>query len=123
MKIACSSASFDDAIAAGKLTQFEWLDVCANELEVDVVVFDAAHFPRWDGEYLAQLRKACVDLGLTIAALAPLDFPAENAREILDRALTLGAPLLVVRAPAASTDPEAWGRFAGEAKAASKLAK
>jgi hypothetical protein len=123
MKIACSSASFADALADGRLTQLEWLDLCANELEVDGVVFDAAHFPRTDGEYVAQLRKACVDLGLTVAALAEETLLETTASDALERAQALGAPLLVVRAPAATPDPEAWGRFAASAKAASRLAK
>ena len=123
MKIACSSASFADAIADGRLTQLEWLDLCANELEVDGVVFDAAHFPRLDGEYVAQLRKACVDLGLTVAALAEEAFLETSASDALARAQALGAPLLLLRAPAASSDPEAWGRFAESAKTASRLAK
>jgi hypothetical protein len=123
MKIACSSASFADAIAEGRLTQLEWLDLSANELEVDGVVFEAAHFPRRDGEYLAQLRKACVDLGLTVAALAEDAFGETSASDAFERAQALGAPLLLLRAPAASSDPEAWGRFAEGAKAASKLAK
>jgi sugar phosphate isomerase/epimerase len=123
MKIACSSASFADAIADGRLTQLEWLDLSANELEVDGVVFDAAHFPRSDGEYVAQLRKACVDLGLTVAALAEEAFVETSAGDALERAQALGAPLLVFKAPAAGSDPEAWGRFVEGAKSASRLAK
>ncbi len=55
MKIACSSGAFAGPLAAGSLSQLEWLDACANELEVDGVVFAADHFPRTDAEYLAQL--------------------------------------------------------------------
>ncbi len=123
MKIACSSASFADEIAAGRLTQLEWLDVCANELEVDGVVFDAEQFPRWDAEYLAQLRKVCADLGLTVAGLAAETLAETSTAERLEAAGALGAPLLLARAPGASADPEAWGRFADAAKAASRQAK
>ena len=108
MKIACSSASFANDLRGGRLTQLEWLDVCANELEVDGVVFVAAHFPRWDGEYLAQLRKLCVDLGLTVAGLEAEALDTAEIAARLDAANALGAPLLLVRAPGASADPEAW---------------
>jgi hypothetical protein len=123
MKVACSSASFDAALSGGRLTQLEWLDLCANELEVDGVVFDDRHFPRWDEEYLAQLRKACVDLGLTVAGFGAEAFAEANASEGLERARALGAPLVTLRAPAASADPDAWGRFVESAKTASRLAK
>ncbi|MBD5634860.1 MAG: hypothetical protein IAI49_10310, partial [Candidatus Eremiobacteraeota bacterium] len=73
MKIACSSASFAQEIRRGDLTQLDWLDLCANELELDGVVFDADHFPRTDADYLAQMKKAAADLGLTVAALAAGD--------------------------------------------------
>ena len=71
MKIACSTASFERALAEKSLTQLEWLDLCANELEVEGVVFDARHFLRTDDEYLAQLKKLCVDVGLTVAGKDP----------------------------------------------------
>jgi sugar phosphate isomerase/epimerase len=111
MKIACSSATFSREIQSGALTQLDWLDLCANELEVDGVVFDAAHFPRRDAEYLAQLKKVATDLGLTVAAFASHDAFGTNGEADLDGALALGAPLAIVHAPAESGDPEAWGAF------------
>lgn len=111
MKIACSSATFSRQIQSGALTQLDWLDLCANELEVDGVVFDAAHFPRRDAEYLAQLKKVASDLGLTVAAFASHDAFGTDGGTDLDTALALGAPLAIVRAPAESEDPEAWGAF------------
>jgi sugar phosphate isomerase/epimerase len=123
MKIACSSASFGRALSRGELTQLEWLDLCANELEVDGVVFDEAHFPRTDGEYLAQLKKLCADLGLTVAALAAHDlFGAQGGRS-LEVAIALGAPLAIAAAPAASDDPGAWGAFAESVKLRARSAK
>jgi hypothetical protein len=124
MKIACSSAAFAHQIADGELTQLEWLDVCANELEIDGVVFDAAHFPRTDGEYLAQLKKSAADLGLGVAALAAADALDAGARETrLAQALALGAPLLVVTAPAAAEDAAAWGAFTDALQALARAAK
>jgi hypothetical protein len=121
MKIAVSSASFSNAIARGAWTQLEWLDACANELEVDGVVLDLRDFPRTDAEYLAQIKKSATDLGVTIAAIAtsealptPDDFAA---------AVALGAPLAIGVAPTRSDDPGAWSAFVAEAKACARAAK
>jgi sugar phosphate isomerase/epimerase len=123
MKIAASSASFARAIAEGRLTQLEWLDLCANELEVDGAVFDAAHFPRTDSEYLAQLKKLATDLGLCVAAIAAVDLFSDAGDAHLELALALGAPIAVGGAPAASEDPAAWGNFAEVARARAASAK
>lgn len=123
MKIACSSAGFARSLADGTLTQIEWLDVCANELEVDGVVFDARHFPRTDDDYLAHLKKVCVDLGLTVAAVATSVALTDDYERQLAATATLGAPLLICGAPPASADPLAWGAFAGGAKNAARAAK
>ncbi len=124
MKIACSSASFAHEFGRGELTLLDWLDVAANELELDGVVFDTTHFARNDGEYLAQMKKAAADLGLTVAALAAPDALAtpEGAGSALDAALALGAPLMLVRAPA-GVDEASWGTFAATLKTATGLAK
>ena len=121
MKIAASSASFARAIAEGRLTQLEWLDLCANELEVDGAVFDVAHFPRTDPEYLAQVKKLAVDLGLSVAAILAGDLFSDAGDAHLELALALGAPLAVAGAAAASAEPAAWGVFtqAVRARAAS----
>lgn len=123
MKIAVSSSSFARAIAARELTQLEWLDVCANELEADAVVFDAAHFPRTDDEYLAQLKKLAVDLGLAVAGLAAADLFETGGASWLAVAKRLGAPLAIARAPQTSDDPGAWGAFADVVKTRSREAK
>jgi sugar phosphate isomerase/epimerase len=120
MKIAVSSAAFAAAFTAGTMTQLEWLDACANELEVDGVVFDLADFPRTDGEYLAQLKKCATDLGLTVAAVASDALPDTNAFTL---ATALGAPIALARAPVASDDATAWGAFVTSAKTCARAAK
>jgi sugar phosphate isomerase/epimerase len=123
MKIACSSASFSREIAAGSLTQLEWLDLCANELEVDGVVFDVAQFPRTDADYVAQLKKLAVDLGLTVAALgAPAAFAGDGSHA-LELAVGLSAPIVTAPAPEATSDAAAWGAFADRARSLSSAAK
>ena len=123
MKIAGSSASFSRAIADGTLTQLEWLDLCANELELDGIVFDTAHFPRTDDDYLAQLKKLATDLGLTVAALAAHDVFSPTGERHFTTALALGSPLVVAAAPAAPEDPSAWGAFTAVAHERASLAK
>lgn len=123
VKIATSSSSFARAIAARELTQLEWLDICANELEADAVVFESAHFPRTDDDYLAQLKKLAVDLGLAVAAISVDGLFAEGGERWLEVAQNLGAPLAIAPAPRASEDPEAWGAFADAVKLRSRDAK
>jgi sugar phosphate isomerase/epimerase len=120
MKIAVSSAAFAAAFTAGTMTQLEWLDACANELEVDGVVFDLTDFPRTDAEYLAQLKKSATDLGLTIAAIASDALPDAGAFAI---AAAIGAPLAIARAPIASDDASAWSAFVEAAKTCARAAK
>lgn len=122
MKIASSSASFDRDLRAGDLTQLEWLDVCVAPLKLDGVVFDARHFPRTDDEYLAQLKKMCVDRGLTVAALAS-DALFESDEQWFDIAVRLGAPLLIARTPPLSDAASAWNEVAAKAKRAASAAK
>ena len=121
MKIAASSASFATDLAEGALTHLEWLDLCAAELELDGVLLDLAHFPRLDDDYLAQVKKMAVDLGLTVAGVAVE--PGADTAHGLEAALRLGAPLLALAAPPASEDPDAWGAFSVTLKVASGLAK
>jgi hypothetical protein len=123
MKIACSTASFERPLHTGALTQLEWLDLCANELEIDGVVFDSRHFPRTDAEYLAQLKKSCVDLGLSVAGLAFDHVLGGRAREAMTLANDLGAPLVAAGAPPPSEEPEAWGRFVEFAREAAAEGK
>lgn len=123
VKIAVSSSSFARAIAARELTQLEWLDVCANELEADAVVFDAAHFPHTDDEYLAQLKKLAVDLGLAVAGVAAEALFDSGGASWLAVAKRLGAPLAIARAPQATDDAGAWAAFADVVKTRAREAK
>jgi sugar phosphate isomerase/epimerase len=102
MKLACSSTAFDALLRSGELTQLEWIDLCAHELAADGVVFDVRHFPRTDTDYLAQVKKMAVDLGLTVAALRHdglFDADELHMEQALEIALALGAPLLCAPLP------------------------
>ncbi len=124
MKLACASGSFHHAIERGELTQLEFLDLCARELTCDGVVLDVRHFPRTDGDYLAQVKKMAADRGLTLAALADESFfaaPDAAMRDVLQRAVTLGAPL--VAAPLVPELDRSWSDQLARLGAASSLAK
>jgi hypothetical protein len=102
MKLCCSTAAFGRAIDEGELTQLEWIDACANDLDVDGVEFDGRYFPRTDADYLAQLKKLCADRCLTIACVrspvalggADVDASLANFLPWIAHAGALGSPLL-----------------------------
>jgi sugar phosphate isomerase/epimerase len=124
MRFAYSSGAFDEALRSGDLTQLEFIDAVARETLFDGVVLDDRHFPRTDGDYLAQIKKMCTDLGLTIAALASDAFfvaDEDAMRGSLDRALALGAPLLAGRL--GSETALSWSEQLQKLGTASSLAK
>jgi sugar phosphate isomerase/epimerase len=124
MKLACASTAFDEQLRGDRLTQLEWIDLCGHELEADGVVFDVRHFPRTDTDYLAQVKKMAVDLGLTVAALRHDGFfegDEAHLEQALEMALALGAPLLCAPLP-----PEvamSWTQVQGRLSTAASHAK
>jgi len=109
MKLACASGSLHRDIENGELTQLEFLDLCARELDCDGVVLDVRHFPRSDDDYLAQVKKMATDRGLSIAGLADSTFfsaTPEHVADVFGRAVALGAPL--VAAPLAQEIECSW---------------
>lgn len=124
MKLACASGSLHRDIDSGELTQLEFIDLCAGELGCDGVVLDVRHFPRSDGEYLAQVKKMTADRGLSIAALADSTFftsPRERMAAVLENAVTIGAPL--VAAPLALETETSWSEQLALLGVATSLAK
>jgi hypothetical protein len=129
VRIAVSSRSFRRPLASGELTQLEWVERCASELHADGILSDIADFPRTDPDYVAQLRKVAVDLGLVPFGIdvAPLlDPPADL--QLRDSALALAGGLgaLVVRTalPApGEIPPKAFVETVAVAKGASRAAK
>jgi sugar phosphate isomerase/epimerase len=124
MKLACSSTAFDSSLRSGELTQLEWIDLCAHELAADGVVLDVRHFPRFDTDYLAQIKKMATDLGLCIAALrsdAFFDEDQTHMQQHVEMALTLGAPIL--SAPLPPETATSWSDVLGRLSAATSLVK
>jgi hypothetical protein len=127
MKVAVSSSSFARPLAAGELTQLEWLERCASELAADGVIFAREHFPRTDAEYVAQLKKVAIDLGLVPLALDAgglLDPDGAAFDEVFALAAGLGVLFVLTRLPASGDVPPA-AFMAGTiaAKAAAREAK
>ena len=69
MRIAIPSSPFRPLFASGALTQLEWVERCASAFGADGLVADLADFPRTDADYVAQVRKIAVDLGIVPFAL------------------------------------------------------
>jgi hypothetical protein len=129
MKVAVSSSPFAALLSAGETTQLEWLERCASELALDGVVFGRAHFPREDDEYVAQIRKVTVDLGLVPVALDdPALFAPDRASDACERTIALAQGLgvlfvLAVLPAAGAVPPATFVAAVGAAKAAARLAK
>jgi hypothetical protein len=132
MKLCCSSHSYSRLLSSDHLTQLEWVDLCANELMLDGVEFVRSHFPRLDSEYVAQLKKLCIDRCLSVASLhhdTPFD-PSDTDQHVakitdsLEVAGGLGAPLLRVSVRASNGSPViSWRELVRGLKAACIQAK
>jgi hypothetical protein len=129
MRIAVSSSTFRRPLGAGELTQLEWIERCASELGADGVVTALSDFPRFDGEYVAQLRKVAIDLGIVpfgIDAPGLLD-PAGDAAAIEHAvAVAQGFGAAVIRTsppPPGEVPPATFAEAVRVAKVLSRAAK
>jgi len=129
VRIAISSSSFRRPLALRELTQLEWVERCATALEADGIVAAVADFPRADDEYVAQLRKVTIDLGLVpfgLDAPALLDPSAapQSLQDVLALAKAFGAAVVRTVLPAPGEIPPAsFVEAVAAAKEASRAAK
>ena len=126
MRIAVSSSTFRRPLAAAELTQLEWLERCASQLGADGVLADIVDFPRRDAEYVAQLRKVAIDLGLVPFGLdaAGLLDPGAALDEILGIAAGFGAAIIRTALPApGDVPPAAFAAAVAAGKALGRAAK
>jgi hypothetical protein len=126
MRIAVSSSTFRRPLDAGELTQLEWVERCASELAADGIVTALSDFPRIDDEYVAQVRKVAIDLGIVpfgIDVAGLLDPAGEPAA--VERAVALakgfGAAVIRTEPPAPGEVPPA--TFAETVRAGKALAR
>ena len=129
MRIAVSSSTFRQPLEAGELTQLEWLERCASVLGADGVVAAISDFPRFDGEYVAQLRKVAIDLGIVPfgidapGLLEPAGDPAAIERAVA-LAQEFGAAVIRTAPPAPGEVPPAtFAETVRVAKVLSRAAK
>jgi len=100
MKLAASSLTLDRLLTTLALTQLEWIEQSAARLGLDGIVYELAHLPRTDADYLAQCKKVTVDLGLTPVAVHDATFLAldrtdAQRAETLRIAVALGTPMIL----------------------------
>jgi arginine utilization protein RocB len=101
----------------------EWLDWCATTLAVDGLVFDVRHFPRVDGDYLAQIKKVATDLGVSVAAVRDDRLLDGGTLASIEIAQAIGAPIVLLQAGVASDDAGAAARLTEMAQVAAREAK
>ena len=129
VRIAISSSTFRRPLVARTLTQLEWVERCASTLAIDGIVADIDDFPRTDVEYVAQLRKVAIDLGLVpfgleAAGLLEPDATAVRREQIVEIASALGASVIRTALPVPGDVPPAtFVATVAAAKALSAAAK
>ena len=126
MRIAVSSSTFRRPLDAGELTQLEWIERAASELGADGVVTALSDFPRFDDEYVAQLRKVAIDLGIVPFGLdAPGLLDPEGELAAIERAVAaargFGAAVIRTGPPAPGEVPPA--TFAATVRAGKALSR
>jgi sugar phosphate isomerase/epimerase len=112
MRLCCLSLSFKPVFAAGQMDDRRFIDLCA-QLELDGVDFNIASLRSLDKGHLREIKKSCLQHGLSIACVGiNNDFgrPAgeqeavqQQIRAGIDAAQFLGAP--VARVFAGSIHP------------------
>ncbi|MBI2842427.1 MAG: sugar phosphate isomerase/epimerase [Armatimonadetes bacterium] len=111
MRLACNSYSFHKMFYREDINHFEWLELCAKQLEVDGVelVFDL--LPSTEKAFLDETAKAAKDLGLEICCVSPgsnfgyrsqyeLEADIRSIRRWIDIACYLEAPMVRIYAGA-----------------------
>jgi len=120
LRLAVMSLSYQRAFRAGQMDFFSYIQAC-RDLNLDGVDLHGYHFASTERDYLWQIKKACMQRGLSITCVSiPNNFalafdalPAEleKTRRLIDAAAFLGAPLVRVFAGWSDTkDAGTWGR-------------
>src|SRR5947209_336159 len=128
VRIAVSSLSFRQPLEAGTLTQLEWIERCAMRLGADGMLPAFSHFPRTDSEYVAQLRKVTIDLGIVPFGIDAPQLLALDGAPALETVLGVarGYGAAVIRTqlpPPGDVPPATFVEAVGVAKRVSRAAK
>ena len=129
VRIVIPGSSSHEAFAAGTLTQLEWVEQCASRLGADGVLPALGDFPRTDTEYVAQLRKVCIDLGVVpfgieVPGLLDPSTPDDAREAAFTLASAFGALVIRTQLPApGEVPPAAFNQAVGLAKTTARAAK
>jgi sugar phosphate isomerase/epimerase len=112
MRLCCLSLSFKPEFASGQMDDLRFVELC-GQLQLDGVDFNLSSLRSLDRGHLKEVKKACVERGLTIACLgvsddygrpdAEQETVRRRVRQGIETAQFLGAP--VVRLFAGSVGP------------------
>ncbi len=124
MKLGCSSRSYESAFRDGRMQLRDFLLAAGDEMHLDGVELLDMHFASTDVTHLREVKRLCLDLHLTIAAIGVTSAMGPDGRRIIDAehirrwcdvAAVLGAPVVRVFAgwaPAPHDDGDP-GRIVG----------
>lgn len=103
MRLCCLSLSFKPEFAGGQMDDLRFIDLCGH-LQLDGVDFNLSSLRSLDREHLKDVKKACVERGLTIACLgvtndygrpdAEQEAVRRRVRQGIETAQFLGAPVV-----------------------------
>ena len=113
MRLSCLTLSYAKQFNAGKMDIFSFLDTC-RALNLDGVDIHVQNLKSTDRPHLKEVRRQCLDRGLTIScACVSTDFgrsaeiipkEVEKARAAIEVGMFLGAPVLRVFVGAAPSE-------------------
>lgn len=107
MKIVCSSWSYNQSFEEERITPREWIEKCADELEIDGIELLDLHFQSETDEEIKEVKNLAARKGLTISCISiSNDFGTkekeerrkrvEKVKKWIDIAYKFGAPVLRV---------------------------
>jgi len=117
MQLGCCTWSFHNSFDAG-MTLFDFMELCAKDLKVWGYEITDGHMKNFENDYINEVKRRSVELGLTITGLTVSNDFGRTGKEALDAELelvermvrasaALGAPVLRVFAGWPDTDREA----------------
>ena len=103
MRLCCLSLCFKPEFAAGQMDDLRFIDLCGH-LQLDGVDLNLSSLRSLDRDHLRDVKKACVERGLSIACLgvsndfgrpdAEQEAVRQRVREGIETAQFLGAPVV-----------------------------